>query len=158
MPKSLVAVPFNRRVLLLDLVWTFAVRPSLGSHRDYARVIEASETYRLDLLSRIREEGFHVVLLTARSIRYQIVTLANIARHADGWQPDTAFFNPAKQLPEVWKREALHQSILPRFGEDRSCYFALESNAKTRAMYQAEKITATTWESYLGPSAPASAE
>lgn len=140
----------DSRILLLDLVWTFALRPGIGVHRDYARAVEAEETYRLDLLERVRSESFHVVLLTARNVRYAEVTLANIARQTDGWQPELALFNPAEQLPEVWKRAALHDQLFPAFGEDRSRYFALESNARSRAMYQSEQIASMTWETYFG--------
>jgi len=158
MPKARFVVPPDSRILLLDLVWTFALRPVLGAHRDYARAIEADETYRLSLLERIREDGFHVVLLTARSVRYADVTLANIARHTNGWQPHLSLFNPVEQLPEVWKRTALHEYLFPEFGEDRSRYFALESNARTRAMYDSEQIASMTWEIYLGQPSPSSAE
>lgn len=140
------------RLLLLDLVFTFAVREG-GNHRvyrgDFAKVIRTKEHYRLGLLRRIQAEGFFVILLTARSHRYEVATLENIARHTQGWQPDVAIFNEDEVDPPTWKLRALHRQIFPAFGPQRSRYFALESNKLTRAAYASESIEATTWEAYL---------
>src|SRR5687767_13064610 len=102
------------RILLLDLVWTLAIRAQGECRGNYARVITETETYRLSLLRRIQEDGFFVVMLTARSLRYRDVTLANIARHADGWQPDVAIFNEDDAEPPVWKSTALHRYLFPQ--------------------------------------------
>jgi hypothetical protein len=88
-------------------------------------------------------------MLTARSIRYREVTLANLARHAGGWQPDVAVFNEDELEPPAWKSTALHRYIFPKFGPQRSRYFALEANRLTRAMYAGESIEVQTWETYL---------
>lgn len=142
----------NSRVLLLDLVWTLAVREG-GNHRvhrgDYADVIRTKEHYRLSLLRRIQAENFFVILLTARSHRYEAVTLENIANHAGGWQPDVSIFNEDEVEPPTWKYRALARHIYPEFGPQRSRYFALESNIATRRMYSSEGIEATTWELYF---------
>jgi hypothetical protein len=142
----------NSRVLLLDLVWTLAVREG-GNHRvqrgDYAEVIRTKEHYRLSLLRQIQAERFFVILLTARSHRYEAVTLENIARHAGGWQPDVSIFNEHEVEPPIAKSRALHHYIFPEFGPQRSRYFALESNIATRRMYSCEGIEAMTWEAYL---------
>lgn len=139
----------ERRILLLDLVWTLAVRPGGERSGNYARVIRETETYRLALLRRIQEADFFVVLLTARSVRYREVTLENIARHADGWQPDIAIFNEDEAEPPIWKSSALHRYVFPEFGPQRSRYFALEANRLTRAMYRGEGIAVEAWESFL---------
>ena len=137
------------RFLLLDLIWTLAIRT--GEKRaTFADVIAETESYRLPLLERIRAEGFFVVMLTARSLRYRAVTLENIRARTSGWQPDVAIFNEDDCAPPLWKRTALHRYVYPAYGAERSRYFALESNHRTRRMYAAEKITAETWENYLG--------
>jgi hypothetical protein len=138
----------HRRILLLDLVWTLAVRQG-GNRRNYAEVIASTETYRLALLQRIRAKDFFVVMLTARSTRYEDVTLTNIKRHAAGWQPDVAIFNEDETEPPVWKSTALHKYVFPEFGPLRSQYFALEANRLTRRMYSAEGIVVQTWENFL---------
>ncbi len=139
----------TRRILLLDLVHTFATRPKVRQWRDYSKVIAETETYRLPLLRRIQADGFYVVMLTARSVRYREVTLANIARHTEDWRPDLAIFNEDEVDPPTCKSRALHGYIFPEFGPQRSRYFAIESNTATRRMYSSEGIKATTWEAYL---------
>lgn len=140
----------SSRILLLDLVWTFATRPGSGRRGNYAKVITETETYRLALLRRIQADGFFVVMLTARSTRYQDVTLENIRRHTAGWQPDVAIFNELEIPPPAWKGIALHRYVFPEFGPERSRYFALESNRETtRLVYKHEGIAVETWETYL---------
>ena len=141
--------PNGHRILLLDLVWTLAHRT--GAKRPtFAQVIAETESYRLPLLERINAEGFFVVMLTARSLRFREVTLENIHARTNGWQPDVAIFNEDDCAPPAWKRIALRRYIFPTYGDEQSRYFALESNRQTRAMYSSEKIVAQTWESYLG--------
>jgi hypothetical protein len=139
----------DSRILLLDLVWTLAVRAGGERRGNYAKVITDTETYRLGLVRQIQADGFFVVMLTARSIRYREVTLANLARHTGGWQPDVAVFNEDEVEPPVWKSTALHRYIFPNFGSQRSRFFALEANRLTRRMYDAEGIKVQTWETYL---------
>ena len=140
----------ERRILLLDLVHTFAVRQTGKRQRDYAKVITSTETYRLQLLRRIRADDFFVVMLTARSTRYAEVTLKNIEHYTQGWRPDVAIFNDLEIEPPAFKGIALHRDVYPAFGSDRSRYFALESNAATRRLvYQQEGIVVQTWESYI---------
>jgi hypothetical protein len=140
----------RRKILLLDLVHTFATRPNREWRgQPYSTVIWSEETYRLGLLRRIQEHGFYVVILTARSVRYASITLENIKRHTDGWVPDCSCFNYLELDPPTFKGTALHSVIFPAFGPERRRYFALESNARTRLIYDQEGIECSTFERWL---------
>lgn len=121
-----------------------------GRGRPYSDWIR-QEIYRAWLIPLIRRK--HVILITARKVRYSKPTLARIY-HVLDWLPHECYFNTEGLRPDVCKRRILHETVFPRHGTpDRACYLALESNAVTRAMYAREGISAvrvpddTTWAS-----------
>ena len=44
---------------------------------------------------------------------------------------------------------ALQRFIFPKYGEDGSLYYAVESNPRTRAMYAKFEITASPYEVFI---------
>jgi len=143
----------GRRILLLDLVWTTAIRSGSPKGMDYCKVIWNTETYRSELIDRILDEGWYVILITGRSIKYREVTLANLDRHLS-WLPHASCWNAWGV--ESWKAKEnnLRGCVFPRFGDDVARYFALESAIKTRAMYARLGIDALRREDYVGASVP----
>ncbi len=117
-------------IWLLDLNYTL-VANSHEKRRPFARQIEI-ERYRGWLVDLLRGET--VVLITARPARYTRQTLESIARKT-GWQPQAACFNDLGLPPPQLKPRILVERIFPRFGEDPSLYFGLESNPRTREAY-----------------------
>lgn len=135
-------------VILLDYVQTLVAnqheRPQFFKRgQPYTRWIE-QEQYRGWLVELLRQTDATVVLITARSSKYQNATLERMEQQLGGWMPAEAYFNAADEQPPQAKRRALHEHIFKRYGSaNETVYLALESNRQTRAMYASESIYAT---------------
>jgi hypothetical protein len=141
----------GRRILLLDLVWTFAYRPEgakPASGEAYVRQIRDEEQYREFIVDHFLDKGWYIILLTARRGKFREASLESIQRKI-GWSPDSSCFNDRDLAPPLCKKIALEQYIFPRFGAETSRYLALESNKLTRAMYRRMGIEAHRWEDYF---------
>lgn len=99
--------------------------------RPFIRQIEQEE-YRQWLIDLLRPH--RVILITARPNRYQEVTLARIKKNCR-WEPMDAYFAEISSRPHMIKEHLLQTYILPKYGENGSGYFGLESNLMTRGMY-----------------------
>jgi hypothetical protein len=135
-------------IILLDyqatLVSNFNERKKwmaqMKGRRPYSEWIN-QEVYRLWLLNLFNNKI--VILITARSQKYQDITLKRIAKVLEGWQPDENYFNQYDLRPEECKRRIMLSNIMPRYGSvEKTAYLALESNIKTRAMYESLGIRA----------------
>jgi hypothetical protein len=135
-------------VILLDYVQTLVAnqheRPQFFKRgQPYTCWIER-EQYREWLVGLLRDTSATVVLITARSSKYQNATLERMEQQLGGWMPAAAYFNVANEQPPQAKRRALHEDIFSRYGDPcDTAYLALESNRQTRAMYARESIHAT---------------
>ena len=141
----------GRRILLLDLVWTFAYRPEgakPASGEAYVRQIRDEEQYRSFIVDHFLDKGWYIILFTARRGKYREVSLESIQRKI-GWRPDSSCFNDRDLAPPICKQIALVQYVFPRFETETSRYLALESNKLTRAMYRRMGIEAHRWEEYF---------
>ena len=121
-------------IYLLDLNYTLVANsPKRGEPplRPFTRQIEQEE-YRLWLVELLRPH--QVILITARPERYREPTLSRI-KERTGWQPMDACFAQINARPQFIKKHLLENHIFPKYGEDGSGYFGLESNPHTRAMY-----------------------
>jgi hypothetical protein len=136
--------PAPPEVILLDYVQTLVSNgndPRRDAYQKAGRYREwiAKETFRpwlLTLLKAYQASGGKVILLTARSAKYQKETLAQIASKGGGFKPDAAFFNPGELEPPTAKRWNIERHIVPKYGPiTQTRYLALESNGKTRAMF-----------------------
>ena len=124
--------PKGRKILLLDLVWTTAYRPNnVRGDGSYFDTITNHELYRTELLDKLREEGWYIVLFTARHKKYQEITLKSIYDKTGGFIPDACAFDMESGQPPVTKRHNLLNGILPILGDDRSKYLSIESNNST---------------------------
>ena len=133
----------KKKIILLDLNYTLAYRedgvPTFYNYID-------KETYRAELIDKLKP--FSVVLITVRSEKYKEQTLKRIKEQLD-YSPDLALFNeyPTNIRAPGVKSRLLAQYVFPKYGKDPLSYFAIESNAKTRAMYESYKIPALRFDS-----------
>lgn len=118
-------------IILLDLNYTL-VENSHEKAKPFHKQI-AGEQYRRWLIDLLW--GREVILITARPEYYRAETLASIAMKT-GWRPTDAFFNNRRLPPPAFKRIAVVKDIFPRYGDGPAGYFGLESNPRTRDVYE----------------------
>ena len=123
-------------IILLDLNNTLVSGPRKTVHlpgKTYGDKIP-HENYRLGLVELIK--GHTVLLYTVRNQRYRVVTLENIARKCNGWQPHEAFFSSTDGSPgTIAKGAYLREFIFPKYGmPDQRNYYGIESDRRVRAM------------------------
>ena len=120
---------------LVDLNYTLVGNsPEWGEPHitPFSRQIER-ETYRKWLVDFLRDK--YSILITARPIRYKEQTLASIFSQAN-WQPQEAYFAEISATPPEIKEDLLLRYIFPKHGKNGADFFGIESNPKTRAMYE----------------------
>lgn len=120
---------------LVDLNYTLVGNsPKWGEPRitPFSRQIER-EIYRQWLVDFLRDK--YAILITARPIRYKEQTLARIFSQTN-WQPQEAYFAEISATPPEIKEELLLRYIFPKHGKNSADFFGIESNPKTRAMYE----------------------
>jgi len=120
---------------LLDLNYTLVGNsPKWGQPRIYPfiRQIE-QETYREWLVDFLRDK--YVILITARPNKYKEVSLERI-KALTGWQPQEAYFAEISATPPEIKEHLLLNCIFKKHGTNGNDYSGIESNPKTRAMYE----------------------
>ena len=122
-------------IALLDLNYTLVGNsPKWGQPRIYPfiRQIE-QETYRDWLVDFLRDK--YTILITARPNKYEDVSLERI-KALTGWQPQEAYFAEISATPPEIKEHLLLNYIFPKHGNYGAEYFGIESNPKTRLMYE----------------------
>jgi len=125
-------------IILLDLNYTLVENsPERGIDPPPMSARLKTEIYRPWLVKLVRSH--RVILVTARPARWREATLARI-RAQTGWCPQEAYFNDRNLPPPSWKELVLKAHLLTRF--DPETMLALESNPKTRAMYERNGIRA----------------
>lgn len=120
---------------LVDLNYTLVGNsPKWGEPRitPFSRQIEL-ETYRQWLVDFLRDK--YAILITARPIRYKEQTLARIFSQTN-WQPQEVYFAEISATPPEIKEDLLLRYIFPKHGKNGTDFFGIESNPKTRAMYE----------------------
>lgn len=120
---------------LVDLNYTLVGNsPKWGEPRitPFSRQIER-ETYRQWLVDFLRNK--YAILITARPIRYKEQTLERIFNQTN-WQPQEAYFAQISATPREIKEDLLLRYVFPKHGKNGEDFFGIESNPKTRAMYE----------------------
>ena len=129
---------------LVDLNYTLVGNsPKWGEPRitPFSRQI-GQETYRQWLVDFLRDK--YAILITARPIRYKEQTLARIFSQTN-WQPQEAYFAEISAPPPEIKEDLLLRYVFPKHGRNGEDYFGIESNPKTRAMYNKYDIKALSF-------------
>lgn len=126
-------------MILLDLNYTLVGNSK--SIYPYTRESIEAERYRLPLIQALR--GEFVILITVRDRKWQELTLECIKKHT-GWQPDDVWFAPHFEYggAPATKLKGLHSYVFPKYGNNPKDYLAVESNPKTRLMYNENGIRA----------------
>lgn len=120
---------------LVDLNYTLVGNsPKWGEPRitPFSRQIEL-ETYRQWLVNFLRDK--YAILITARPIRYKEQTLERIFNQTN-WQLQESYFAEISATPPEIKKGLLLRYIFPKHGKNGEDFFGIESNPKTRAMYE----------------------
>lgn len=120
---------------LVDLNYTLVGNsPKWGEPRitPFSRQIEL-ETYRQWLVNFLHDK--YAILITARPIRYKEQTLARIFSQTN-WKPQEAYFAEIFAPPHEIKEDLLLRYIFPKHSKNGEDFFGIESNPKTRAMYE----------------------
>ncbi|WP_341496373.1 hypothetical protein WAX87_15785 [Photobacterium damselae subsp. damselae] len=129
-------------IILLDLNYTLVANSEVKT-QPFSEQID-NELYRQDLLDAIN--GHTVILITARPEKYRVQTLMSIFDKT-GWVPDDAYFNQGSTPPKS-KYFNLTEYIFPQYGVGAD-YLAIESNPRTRKMYQQVGIKAVTYKEFM---------
>ena len=129
-------------IYLLDLNYTLVGNSEIKL-KPFTMQIE-NETYRQDLIEKIKND--HVILVTARPEMHQASTIDSLVKKT-GWVPNDFYFNKGLP-PPAWKNVCLKKYIFPKYGKD-SEYLAIESNPRTRAMYDTHGIKAIPYEEFI---------
>ena len=125
-------------IWLLDLNYTLVENSRTFKRSPFTKQI-AGETYRRWLVDELIADGGTILLITARPHHHRDQTLAHL-QEVLGWQPHDSFFNLHNLRPPEAKKRALEDLIFPKYGDDPSLYFGLESNPRTRGMYAKKGI------------------
>ena len=118
-------------IILLDLNNTL-VENSDEKRKPFAAQI-AHERYRQWLVKLVA--SYHTILMTARPEKYKDHTMDSITRKT-GWVPQEAYFNRYSKPPQTAKHIMLEESVFPVHGEKPDQYIAIESNPRTKLMYE----------------------
>ncbi len=110
----------------------------------FSKQIE-QETYRQWLVDFLKDK--FTILITARPDRYKEQTLERILAQT-GWQPQEAYFAEIQATPPEIKEHLLLNYIFPKHGKVETAYFGIESNPKTRAMYEKYAISSLKAEDF----------
>ena len=139
-----------KKICLLDLNYTLVSNQAETRYiRPFSSRMEAEE-YRLDLIKAIKDD--YVIIVTARPNYQMRQTMENIRRKT-GWQPQEWYFNDINADPPAFKESALHRFIFPKHGQqmgtEGTCYYAVESNPKTRTMYNRYGIKGQPYDVFM---------
>lgn len=119
------------KIILLDLNYTLIANSKEIWNYPLEKKIRSQE-YEKDLIELIKDN--YVILITASPYKRSYKILRDI-RDKTGFVPDESYWNFGGQPPEV-KKYWMENEIIPQHGDDTIKYLAIESNPKTRRMYQ----------------------
>lgn len=124
-------------IILLDLNYTLVGNSAeIKTIRPYQKKITA-EIYRDWLVDLIKD--YYVILITARPDYQKEVTITSFKEKLDGWMPDEMYFQEENDRPPIAKEKLLQKYILPKHGLEKN-YLAIESNPRTKKMYEKYQI------------------
>lgn len=136
----------GRKICLLDLNYTLVSNQVETKYlRPFSRRMEHEE-YRMDLIDAVKDD--YVIIITARPIHQMAATMENIKKKT-GWEPEEAYFNDIDAQPPAFKESALQRFVFPKYGDDGSQFYAVESNPRTRAMYKRYEIEANPYDVFI---------
>jgi len=81
----------------------------------------------------------YVILITARPKYQEKATIDSFNEKLNGWMPDEIYFQEENDRPPIAKEKLLQKYILPKHGLKKN-YLAIESNPRTKKMYENYQI------------------
>lgn len=136
----------GKKICLLDLNYTLVGnQPQTRSLRPFSKRMEQEE-YRTDLIAAIKDD--YVIIITARPDYQMAQTMENVFKKT-GWKPDEVYFNDINAQPPEFKESALKRFVFPKHGTDTMRMYAVESNPRTREMYDLYSIEANPYERFI---------
>ena len=134
--------------VLLDLNSTYASNASAVHQMQWGIYNVCQEVYRSWLTELLRDR--EVLLLTSRPSKYQAETMKRIMS-LENWQPKMSLFNSWRLRAPDAKEKMLYEYVFPMYGEpSQHEYVAIESNIKTREMFNRHGIRAITQQELAG--------
>ena len=118
------------KIILLDLNYTLISNSKEIWNYPLERKIK-SQKYEKELIELIKDN--YVILITASPYKRSHKILRDI-QEKTGFVPDESYWNFGGQPPQV-KKYWMENEILPQHGDNVDKYLAIESNPKTRRMY-----------------------
>lgn len=140
--KQKLTIPEDK-IILLDLNYTLVANSPQCKKPYPERILE--QKYETKLLELIKNN--YTILITARPEKYKKLTLKHIKQET-GFTPDESYWNKQMTPPKI-KEHWLNKKIFPTHGNNPKKYLAIESNPKTRIMYQKYQIEAYPKNRYL---------
>jgi len=128
-PEDKLEIPEDK-IILLDLNYTLIANSYEIRNMPLDEKIK-NQQYELDLINLIKDN--YVILITASPYKHSHKILRDIQKKT-GFVPDESYWNFGAQPPEV-KKYWMENEVIPEHGSDTSKYLAIESNPKTRNMY-----------------------
>lgn len=120
-------------IVLLDLNYTLVANSAKTRYiRPFQKKIK-HELYREWLVELIKD--YYVIIITARPDYQKKETIKSIKVKLKGWMPAEMYFQEENDNPPVAKEKLLKKYIFPKYGIQNN-YLAIESNPKTKKMYE----------------------
>ena len=129
-PDSKLTIPKDK-IILLDLNYTL-IANSWQIRYDKLPQKIFNRKYEHELVERIKDN--YVILITASPYYTSYDSLRHIEENTD-LKIEESYWNFGKR-PHELKRYWLEKAVLPTHGRDPSRYLAIESNPRTRKMYE----------------------
>lgn len=117
-----------KTIILLDLNYTLVANSEEKRSPFLAQI--KIERYRKELIELVKP--FYVVLITARPVKYQSVTIGNIELQT-GWKPQRSIFNETRLAPHLFKKKKAYEIVI---NNPETTIIGIESNPRTREEYK----------------------
>lgn len=132
------------KIILLDLNYTLIANSKEIKNFPLEKKIK-SQQYEEDLIKLIKDN--YVILITASPYKRSYKILRDI-KEKTGFTPNESYWNFGAQPPQV-KQYWMENEIIPQHGDNCKQYLAIESNPKTRKMYNELGIEARPKEEFI---------
>ena len=130
LPEEKLPIPKDK-IILLDLNYTL-ISNSWAIRREKLPQKICKRQYEHELVNLIKDN--YVILITASPDYTSKDSLKHIEENTD-LKIAESYWNFGKRPPEL-KKYWLEKAVLPKHGNDPDKYLAIESNPKTRSMYE----------------------
>ena len=134
--KNKIEIPKDK-IILLDLNYTL-IANSWQIRYDKLPQKIFNRRYEHELVDLIKDN--YVILITASPYYTSYDSLKHIEENTD-LKISESYWNFGKRPPEL-KKYWLEKAVIPTHGDDAEKYLAIESNPKTRKMYEKFEIEA----------------